>query len=107
MGDITDINEESLSLFTVLVPKLDIVVLGIGDKPNNFNQYRKIIDFSRKHKIPFEILPTESACSTFNFLTSEGRNVAGALIPPQIIENLTDEDELRTKLHYQNLYKTD
>lgn len=85
-------------------PKLDIIVFGVGDKVENFNFYKRILPFSRKFKIPFEILPTDQACATFNFLNSEGRYVAGAMIPPQTIKP-TEDDELHSKLRYQNLYE--
>lgn len=38
--------------------------------------------FMKKHQINVEILRTEQACATFNFLNSEGRIVAAALLPP-------------------------
>ncbi|KAJ8983778.1 hypothetical protein NQ317_000338 [Molorchus minor] len=103
VNSITDICKESLSLFTIIEPKPDIIVMGVGDKIENFNFYQKLIPFSKQFKIPFEILPTEQACSTFNFLNSEGRYVAGAMIPPQEIA-VTEDDELQTKMRYQNLY---
>lgn len=103
---IDDINEETLSLFTVLEPKIDIVVVGVGDKCKTFNRYKPILEFSRKYKIAFEILPTSSACSTFNFLSSEGRYVAGAFIPPTHVE-YSEDDELQSKIRYANLYETD
>lgn len=102
--DISDISEEAFSLFSVVEPKLDILVLGVGDKVDNFNFYKKLLPFSKKFKIPFEILPTDQACATFNFLNSEGRYVAGAMIPPKSIQ-ATDDDQLRSKLRYQNLYE--
>lgn len=104
IANFSDITEESLSLFKVLEPKIDIVVLGIGDKAKDFNNFRTVVAFSRKYKIPFEILPTSAACSTFNFLSSEGRYVAGAFIPPTIID-YNEDDEISSKLRYQNLYK--
>ncbi|KAJ8968590.1 hypothetical protein NQ314_002256 [Rhamnusium bicolor] len=103
---VTDITEEAFSLFKIIEPKFDIIVLGIGDKVDNFNFYKKLLPFSRKFKIPFEILPTEQACATFNFLSSEGRHVAGAMIPPHNIQ-ATEDDELQSKLRYQNLYEVD
>ncbi|XP_068905397.1 NADH dehydrogenase [ubiquinone] 1 alpha subcomplex assembly factor 3 isoform X2 [Tenebrio molitor] len=106
VGDYTEITEESLSLLTILEPKLDLVVLGIGDPPKNLKVYQDLLPFSRKHKLTFEILPTEQACATFNFLSSEGRHVAGALIPPETITP-TGDDLLQTKLRYQNLYETE
>lgn len=90
----------------ILEPKLDLVVLGIGDPPKNLKVYQDLLPFSRKHKLTFEILPTEQACATFNFLSSEGRHVAGALIPPETITP-TGDDLLQTKLRYQNLYETE
>ena len=49
----------------------------------------------------FQVLPTESAISTFNFLNDEHRCVAAALIPP---ENLTvTEDDI---LQAENRAKT-
>ncbi|XP_057668425.1 NADH dehydrogenase [ubiquinone] 1 alpha subcomplex assembly factor 3 [Diorhabda carinulata] len=104
--DVSQITEESLSLFTILEPKIDIIVLGVGDKLDNFNFYKDILPFTRKHKIQLEILPTESACSTFNFLNSEGRNVVGAMIPPKTL-TATEDDELLSKMRYQNLYEID
>ncbi|KAJ3653909.1 hypothetical protein Zmor_013134 [Zophobas morio] len=99
-----EITEESLSLLTILEPKLDILVVGTGDPQQDLSFYRKIIPFSRKYRIAFEVLPTEQACATFNFLSSEGRNIAGALIPPQTL-TVDQDDELQTKLRYQNLYE--
>lgn len=104
VGSIDDINEASLSLFSILEPKLDILVLGVGDPPQNHNFFHKLLPFSNKLKISFEILPTEHACTTFNFLNVEGRNAAAALIPPTYFRT-TMNDELESKLRYQNLYE--
>ncbi|XP_060518851.1 NADH dehydrogenase [ubiquinone] 1 alpha subcomplex assembly factor 3 isoform X2 [Cylas formicarius] len=101
--NVNEITEESLSIFKVLEPKLDIIVIGIGDKIENYDCYKNLLPISRKFGISFEILPTEQACSTFNFLNSESRNVAGALIPPKNIR-YSDDDELKSKLKYENLY---
>lgn len=101
-----DVNEDSLSLFSILEPKLDILVLGTGDQTNDTTFMLNVIRYSRKHKISIEILPTDQAVSTFNFLNSEGRCVAGALIPPNTVR--TSEDETMTaKLRYQKLYELD
>ena len=45
----------------------------------------------RSKKINLEILPTERACATFNFLNAENRCVAGALIPPVNIRYQEDD----------------
>lgn len=104
VGNINHINEKSLSLFSVLEPKLDILVIGVGDKQDNHNYISKLLKISKQLKIVFEILPTDHACTTFNFLNSEGRNAAAALIPPKDFKSNLDE-ELASKLRYQNLYE--
>ncbi|XP_037930604.1 NADH dehydrogenase [ubiquinone] 1 alpha subcomplex assembly factor 3-like, partial [Teleopsis dalmanni] len=80
-----DINENSLSIFYALEPKLDVLVLGIGDQAPSPNFSKKIMEFMRNYKINVEILRTEQACATFNLLNSENRMVASALIPPLYI----------------------
>lgn len=104
INDASEINEESLSLFTVLEPKVDLIVLGIGDDTDKLPKSFNILKFMRKYNLAVEILPTTKACPTFNFLSYEGRYVAGALIPPSKIE-ATDDDIMRTKLRYQKLYE--
>lgn len=106
VNDVSEITEESFSLFAIIEPKIDILVLGVGDKLDNFNFYIKILPFTRKYKMALEVLPTEQACATFNFLNSEGRNVAGAMIPPKTL-NANEDDELRSKMRYSNLYERD
>lgn len=78
---VEDINEDSLSLFGLLEPKLDLLILGLGSSTANINM--SVIQYLRSRKIGVEILPTEHACSTFNFLNAEHRCVAAALIPPE------------------------
>lgn len=99
-----DINESALSLFFVLEPKLDLLIIGVGDKVDNYDFFKKLVPLSNKMRTPFEMLPTEHACATFNFLNSEGRHVAAALIPPKHFE-VSIDDDLQSKLRYQNLYE--
>lgn len=91
IGTAEDINEASLSLFSVLEPKVDILVIGVGDAKITPHFSRKIMEYMKKHRINVEVLSTEQACTTFNFLNHEGRVVAGALIPPKMI-NIYDDD---------------
>ncbi|KAH9512716.1 NADH dehydrogenase [ubiquinone] 1 alpha subcomplex assembly factor 3 [Bulinus truncatus] len=88
------ITPESLSLFSLLEPKLDILLIGKGDW--NAKVDYSVIKYLKSHKINVEILPTEHACSTFNFLNSERRVVAAALIPPK--EMISPMDEVHNKL---------
>lgn len=86
-----EINEASLSLFLILEPKLDILILGIGDRGNQISP--DVIKYLRSKKMNVEILPTAQAVSTFNYLNSERRAVAAGLIPPSY---LAPRDNLRS-----------
>ncbi|EFO93633.1 hypothetical protein CRE_12576 [Caenorhabditis remanei] len=77
-----DITPRSLSLFAALEPKIDILVLGVGDKKNIDRVRSAVAPFLREHKIGLEIMDTEDAIATFNFLNAEGRYVGAALYPP-------------------------
>lgn len=90
----------------ILEPKIDLLILGTGDKVDDLNFHKRIFPIIKANKFNLEILPTESACATFNFLNSEGRYIAAALLPPRQI-NVTDDDMLRSKMRYQNLYERD
>lgn len=84
-----DINEDALSLFYLLEPKIDLLILGIGDKGSKIDT--SIIQFMKQKGINLEILPTESACTTFNFLNEERRYVAAGLIPPYSLTHTSDD----------------
>lgn len=96
-----DITEDSLSLFSILEPKIDILIIGVGDKSEQVNP--RVIKYMRNKGISIEILPTESACTTFNFLNDERRYVAAALIPP-ISMRSTDDDLVRTQVSRNRLF---
>ncbi|VDL73836.1 unnamed protein product [Nippostrongylus brasiliensis] len=86
-----DITPRSLCLFAMLEPKIDILVVGVGDKKNIDKVRARIIGFLREHRIGLEISDTEDAIATFNFLNAEGRYVAAALYPPDDLV-VTDEE---------------
>ncbi|GIY50450.1 NADH dehydrogenase 1 alpha subcomplex assembly factor 3 [Caerostris darwini] len=90
-----EITIESFSLFTLLEPKLDIFILGTGDKQKLIKP--EIVEYLKSKKIAVEILPTENACATFNFLNVEGRCLAGAFFPPENVTVYEDDFE-RLKL---------
>lgn len=56
---VDDINEDSLSLFWVLEPKIEILVIGVGEEQVTPALANAISTITRKHKINTEILPTE------------------------------------------------
>lgn len=97
-----DIDEKSLCIFNLLEPKVELVVLGIGDQQPTPDLQRRILSFMRNYKINVEILQTEQACSTFNFLNSENRLVAGAMIPPVTL-SVSEDDYAKYLLERQNL----
>ncbi|KYN03886.1 PREDICTED: NADH dehydrogenase [ubiquinone] 1 alpha subcomplex assembly factor 3 [Cyphomyrmex costatus] len=74
------INEASLSLFTVLEPKPDILIIGLDDH-YNFDYIKNLRKCVQKLNINTEILPVYNACAVFNFINEEGRLVVAALIP--------------------------
>lgn len=129
VSSVQDINEDSLSLFCTLEPKIgrvnqvfslnvllhhitlpfylskiDILVIGLGDHGQklDFN----LIKYMREKKICLEIGPTERACATFNFLNVEGRCVAGAMIPPTRYR-INEDDVVSTKRRNRDLLKVE
>ncbi|XP_053324876.1 NADH dehydrogenase [ubiquinone] 1 alpha subcomplex assembly factor 3 [Spea bombifrons] len=80
VGSHKDISVESLSLFHMLVPRIEIVVLGTGDRVERLDP--AILKFMRQKGVAVEVQDTANACATFNFLNSEGRVTGAALIPP-------------------------
>lgn len=99
-----EINDKTLSLFTVLEPKIDVLVVGTGDQPITPKFSNNIIAFMRKYGINVEVLPTEQACTTFNFLNGEGRMVAAAMIPPTLM-SLNENDIARAQLDRKKIFE--
>jgi NADH dehydrogenase [ubiquinone] 1 alpha subcomplex assembly factor 3 len=81
----------------------DILVLGIGDVRNSPKLNKCVHSFMTNHRISIEILTTQQACATFNFLNSESRCIAGALIPPITLEP-ADDDVIMSKKRHKLLY---
>lgn len=106
--DFKDIDEASLSLFTLLDPKVDILLIGVGHKVERLSQ--EAMNYLRGNKINFEILTTEKACALFNFLNGEKRQVVAAMIPPVVIEDSmmlpedTDTITFQQKLDVSSLW---
>lgn len=84
------ITPASLALFAILEPKLDCLVIGTGDTGTTVS--KDVIAFLRQKKIGFEILPTEQAAATFNFMNLERRCVAGAFLPPVDVRLMDHRD---------------
>lgn len=90
-----DINLESLMLFDLLVPKVKIVVIGYGQHGEPYDP--KIVPELRRKGISCELLPTQHAVTTYNYLLHDSVHVAGAFVP--VIEDVhmtrRDVTELR------------
>lgn len=104
INNFEEIDEKTLSLFPLLEPKIDLLVVGIGDQQVTPKFHKNILSFMKKFNINVEMLNTESACTTYNFLASEGRMVAAALIPPQTL-NVTEDDYVRYMIDRQHIYE--
>lgn len=91
-----DINISSLSLFWLMEPQVDILVIGTGDE-------REAIDpeirayLTSKH-ISTEVQDTRQACATYNYLAYEQRNVGAALIPPTRVYLSTAGEHLQSQM---------
>uniref|UniRef100_A0A8C5QJU9 NADH dehydrogenase [ubiquinone] 1 alpha subcomplex assembly factor 3 n=2 Tax=Leptobrachium leishanense TaxID=445787 RepID=A0A8C5QJU9_9ANUR len=80
VGSYKDISMESLALFHMIVPKIEILVVGTGDRVERLHP--SILKAMREKGVAVEVQDTGNACATFNVLTSERRVTAAALIPP-------------------------
>ncbi|KAI1285200.1 NADH dehydrogenase [ubiquinone] 1 alpha subcomplex assembly factor 3 [Halotydeus destructor] len=90
VANVLDINEESLSLFWLLEPKIDVLIIGVGEE--HWDLDPKLRLFLNKKGIGTEVVTTDKAVATFNYLNADRRNVAAALIPPQRIAVEMNED---------------
>ncbi|KAH7446440.1 hypothetical protein KP509_01G055600 [Ceratopteris richardii] len=74
-----EITSESLSIFELLRPAPELLVLGCG-RSVQFPG-KDVKDFLRSNGIKLEAVDSRSAVATFNFLNDEGRLVAAAILP--------------------------
>ncbi|KAF7207771.1 NADH dehydrogenase [ubiquinone] 1 alpha subcomplex assembly factor 3 isoform X1 [Nothobranchius furzeri] len=86
VGSHEDITEESVSLFHMIAPTIEILVLGTGARLERINPL--VLALLRRKGIAVEVQDTPNACATFNFLISERRLVAAGLIPPSLSKAL-------------------
>ncbi len=100
-----DISPASLSLFSLLHPRPDVVLVGAGDRGGvdiilgkDRKKSDKMLTRLREMRLNVEVLPTEHAVSTYNYLCTEGRAVGAALLPPDTVRMMGDEDVIKRKL---------
>ena len=70
-----------LTTITSHPPPTELLIIGCGDTHEMLPP--PLVEELRQKGIAVEAMGTVNACSTFNFLCSEGRNVAAALFPVQ------------------------
>ncbi|RTG89491.1 acyl-CoA dehydrogenase family member 9 [Schistosoma bovis] len=95
--DALDISEESLSLLFMLEPPLEVLIIGKGETKSPVD-YQRILNICWKHRLPVEVMSTHHAIGTFNFLNSERRYVAAAVIPPRRLDVYDEADKKATHL---------
>jgi hypothetical protein len=80
-----------------------MLIVGHGGPAGTRDPVRpEVVLRMRARGLTLEVLTTEQAISTYNFLAEEGRVVAAALIPPDEVL-IKDEDVVHTKERYRNL----
>ncbi|TNN85544.1 NADH dehydrogenase [ubiquinone] 1 alpha subcomplex assembly factor 3 [Liparis tanakae] len=82
VGSYKDITEESVSLFHMIEPRIEIIVLGTGARIERIDP--SVLALLKRKGIAVEVQDTPNACATFNILCSEGRIAAAGLIPPAV-----------------------
>ncbi len=74
-----DITKDSLMLFPLIYPTIEVLFLGVGDHMNQ-RPDPALIRYFKQKGIIVEVSNTANAAATFNVLNGEGRNVAAALL---------------------------
>ncbi|KMT03951.1 hypothetical protein BVRB_8g187600 [Beta vulgaris subsp. vulgaris] len=75
----SDITPESLSIFQILRPVPEILILGCGKHIEPVNS--ELRSYVRSAGMKLEAVDSRNAASTYNILNEEGRFVAAALLP--------------------------
>ena len=81
MKTVDDITSDSLTLFKVLEPKLDLLLIGIGE-PGMWSR-QQMAQLKKEIKstgLNVEIMATRDAIATYNFMLSDFRVVALAAL---------------------------
>ncbi|CAO2842152.1 unnamed protein product [Amaranthus hypochondriacus] len=75
----TDITPQSLSIFQILRPIPEILIIGCGRHIQPVNS--ELRSYVRSMGMKMEAVDSRNAASTYNILNEEGRIVAAALLP--------------------------
>uniref|UniRef100_A0A6F9DMP1 NADH dehydrogenase [ubiquinone] 1 alpha subcomplex assembly factor 3-like n=1 Tax=Phallusia mammillata TaxID=59560 RepID=A0A6F9DMP1_9ASCI len=74
------ITAESLALFHLIHPKLDMVVIGTGDTFHPLPS--SVYDEMKSHGVAIEVQRTAHACGIYNLLRTKGSQTIGAALIP-------------------------
>ncbi|XP_065179285.1 NADH dehydrogenase [ubiquinone] 1 alpha subcomplex assembly factor 3-like [Sycon ciliatum] len=74
-----DITPESLVIYPLLYPKIEVLIIGLGDRVSRLDP--SIKERLLAEGIAVDAMDTPNACSTYNYIATEGRKVGAALIP--------------------------
>ncbi|KAI0987665.1 hypothetical protein GJ496_006773 [Pomphorhynchus laevis] len=81
------INSDSLFLLSLLYPKPDVFILGMGVVAHNEHD-RQLREYLHNTNISYEILSTDLAIHAFNTINAENRFVVGAFFPLDSVRHL-------------------
>ena len=97
--EMKDITIESLSVFTLVYPTIEILFIGCGETMSTRFPV-EIIKYFRDKGIVIEATDSANAAATFNVLNSEGRNVGAALLTlvPSSSDDITTTDMFMKEL---------
>lgn len=101
-----DITIDSLIVFDLIVPKTKILVIGYGQQGEPYDASLPLT--LKKHGISCELLPTQNAVTTYNYLAADGIHVAGAFVP--IKDEIKDNQNMNSVSvsdEYDKGYKAD
>ncbi len=79
VASLSELTEESLALFPLVNPPLEILVVGTGDRLERVPP--SIAAFLKSNNIMLEVQNSSRASATYNFLIEEGRSAAAVLLP--------------------------
>ena len=77
--NLSELTPDSLSVLTPLDSPIRLLVIGCGQRSGRPSE--AVRKWCAEQNMALETLPTQHACSTFNFMVSENRAVAAVMFP--------------------------
>ncbi|XP_039262820.1 NADH dehydrogenase [ubiquinone] 1 alpha subcomplex assembly factor 3-like [Styela clava] len=99
ISNVEDINEAAFSIFNVIYPPIDLIIVGTGAKVERLNPV--VMSAVRQRGVHLEIQDTKNACGTYNLLIGERPGTVGAVllpVPEYDIVKLPPNTEKRKRL---------